>query len=118
MSKEFVPITDYTRVSFKSFRAKTMLDFVAAGMHAQRRIEGFHTRTQNMKGRVNDPALIYKPDGAALRAERKARKMSQAVLARTVGVTPQNISSIEKGKSRTTVELWEKIRSVLDSKPE
>ena len=47
---------------------------------------------------------LYKQLGENVRAARKEKKVTQAALAETLGISPSHFSGMERGKKRFTVE--------------
>lgn len=67
------------------------------------------------KPAVRDPAR--EKTGRGIRDQRKALKMTQAGLARRMGVTQQFIAKVESGTQNLSIETLKKIEKALGTKP-
>ncbi len=64
---------------------------------------------------ANVPDPIDVAVGARIRLRRKALKISQAVLAESVGVTFQQVQKYERGTNRVSASMLSKIAATLES---
>jgi transcriptional regulator with XRE-family HTH domain len=55
--------------------------------------------------------------GAAIRARRRARNMTLAELGRAAGIDVSQLSKIERGRSRTSVDAYDRIAAALEWAP-
>lgn len=72
--------------------------------------------TATIVNRMADPDFGF--DGTTFRAARLARRLSQAKLATSLGITNTYLKMLERGQRRPSIELIGRMEDVLQARPE